>query len=184
MIRLIKTASLLTVFVLATGSAVIGQTPTTEPPEPMSDRWRSRDDQPRTIREQLIKQRIERERKEHLAMIRRGSDALELSEKLERSLNENNQFSQEDLKDLEELEKLVSRIRKDLGGGSDKEAEQRVEEEIGQKPDVKQAFQFLKQSTVTLVEELQKSTRFTISAAAIQTSNAIITVARFLRLRK
>ena len=42
----------------------------------------------------------------------------------------------------------------------------------------------LKTSTAKLVDELKKTTRFSLSATAIQTSNAVLTVARFMRIRK
>lgn len=177
----LTTFAILSAAVLFAVSAAAGQT---AQPNPFPNNDPPREEQPRTIREQLIKQRIEKERKDHLELLKRGEEALGLSEKLEKSLEEKQAFTKEDLHDLENLEKVVSRIRKDLGGGSDKGAEEIVEAEIGRSPDVLEAFSFLRSSTIKLVDELKKTTRFSISAAAIQTSNTIISVTRFLRLRK
>ncbi len=142
------------------------------------------DDRPKSIRERLSKNRIDRERKEHKEMLDRGEEALILSEKLEYALEKNNEFTAKDLRDLEALEKVVLRIRRDLGGDSDKQALVEFEKEVGSSSGIKDAFLFLRTSTMDLVSELKKSSRFTISAAAIQSSNMIISVARFLRLKK
>jgi hypothetical protein len=39
-------------------------------------------------------------------------------------------------------------------------------------------------AAVGLFDELKKTTRFTISAAAIQSANAVVKLARFLRISK
>ncbi len=177
-------------FSLATGIsgfAAYGQTPVpgeiTAPTFP-SRQGTQEDDRPKSIRERLSKNRIDRERKEHEEMLDRGEEALILSEKLEFALEKNDEFSANDLRDLEALEKVVLRIRKDLGGDSDKQALVELEKEVGSSSGIKDAFTFLRTSTVNLVSELKKSSRFTVSAAAIQSSNMIISVARFLRLKK
>jgi hypothetical protein len=171
-------------FVVSTvlASAVSGQI--IPPTDPFSRDDRTKEEQPKSIREQLSKRRIEQERKDHEEILSRGEEALKISKKLEVALNEKSGFDRTDIEDLEALEKLVSKIRKELGGDSDKETEEKVKEEIGNTQDVKAAFGYLRTSTIKLVDELKKTTRFSISAAAIQTSNTVITIARFLRLRR
>ncbi len=174
---------LLLVFLVGT-SFVQGQPQTAPSPPQFPSRERDTDpDRPITVRERLTKARIERARKNHEELIKRGSEALQLSESIERSLEANGSFSKKDLENLGELEKVVTRIRKDLGGNSDRETQRLTVEELAETGDLVSAFKFLRSSTVTLVDELKKSSRFTISAAAIHASNTVISVARFLRLR-
>lgn len=174
---------LLLVFLAGT-SSVQGQTqPVPSPLQFPSREYDTDPDRPITVREQLTKARIERARKNHEELLNRGNEALQLSETIERSLEANGSFSKQDLEDLGELEKVVTRIRKDLGGNSDRETQRLTEEELAKTGDLLEAFRSLKTSTVKLVDELKKSSRFTISAAAIHASNTVISVARFLRLR-
>ena len=83
-------------------------------------------------------------------------------------------------KGLDRLEKLASKIRDDLGGDGD--GDDRFTADETPPADVRQGFIALKDSTEKLVKELKRTSRFTISAAAIQTSNAVIKFARFLRI--
>lgn len=136
------------------------------------------------MRDQLTKARIERDRKNYQGLLDRGDNALRLSEALESSLELNGEFTNEDLDKLAELEKVVTRIRRDLGGNSDKELERQTQKEVSGKKDLVEIFSQLRSSTVNLVDELKKSSRFSISAAAIHASNSIISIARFLRLKK
>ena len=47
--------------------------------------------------------------------------------------------------------------------------------------DVVDGFKVLRSNTIKLVDELNKTTRFTISAAAIQTTNTVLRITRFLK---
>jgi hypothetical protein len=49
---------------------------------------------------------------------------------------------------------------------------------------VADAVNTLKETTATLFDELKRTSRFSISAAAIQSSNAAIKITRFLRFGK
>lgn len=135
------------------------------------------------MREMLAKRQAENEKKEHEALLKRGQDALRLSEELERSFEQRSQITKQDLQKLEALEKVVSKIRNELGGDDDGETDESLDKT--EKPStLMEAFKFLKSSTTKLVSELQKTSRFSISAVAIQSSNSVIRLARFLRLRK
>lgn len=145
-----------------------------------------KDETPASFGEMLVKQQISRRKKEHDELLKRGDEALKLSKELEDSFAASETFTSQDVTKLQALEKVVSKIRSDLGGDDDDETVV-VDEEIKEqsaKRNIVDAFRFLQESTKQLVDEIKKTTRFSISAAAIQTSNTVIRFARFLRLKK
>ncbi|MFN0279682.1 MAG: hypothetical protein ACKVRN_13955 [Pyrinomonadaceae bacterium] len=141
------------------------------------------EDMPKGVKETYVKMRIEKEKKEHEEMLRRAEEVRSLSERLEKSFAQNGSFSDEDLSLLASLEKDVKKIREDLGGDGDDE---KIEEVLGSEKTLSfaNAVKTLKTAATNLADELKKTTRFTISATAIKTSNTMITVARFLRIKK
>lgn len=147
------------------------------------------DDQPKNVKEYLAKQRAEKAKKDHEELLKRGDEVIELTGQLEQAFSRSNGLSASDRSKLESLEKLVTKIRRSLGGGDDEEKEPpdegvtvaTREKEPGT---LEEAFTALKQRTSRLVDELKKTTRFTVSALAIQSSNSVLKVVRFLRLRK
>ena len=143
-------------------------------------------DSPVGLEEMLAKQKAERERKEHEELLERGDEALRIANQLETSFKHNKGFSQQDRSRLESLEKVVTKIRKRLGGDDDDGDEfsnSQSEDEKGPST-LEEAFDYLQKTTVKLVDELKKTTRFSISAVAIQSSNTVLKLVRFLRLRK
>ncbi len=150
---------------------------------------REPDNQPRTVKEFLAKQRAEKAKKDHEELLKRGEEVTILAEQLETAFERNNHLTSDDLSKLESLEKLVTRIRKSLGGDDDDETE-KLDDGTAvisqEKPagTLKEAFQSLKETTSKLVDELKKTSRFTVSALAIQSSNSVLKIVRFLRLRK
>lgn len=134
----------------------------------------AREELPKSIKENLKKHQIKRDQKKFEDMLKDGEEAVKLSEELELSLNQNNRFVQDDIKKLERLEKLVKNIRQELGGADDKEEEK-------SSLDFQNAVLSLKDKVVDLFEELKKMSRHSISAAAIQSSNSILKLVRFLR---
>ena len=129
------------------------------------------------IQETLAKQRIEREKKDFDEMLARGEEAVKLSDQLEKSYEQNKQFSSEDQKKLERLEKVVKKIRNEMGGDGDDELEEKPLSVAG-------ALDFLKTGTTQLVDELKKTSRYSISVTAVESSNALLKVVQFLRLSK
>ena len=111
-------------------------------------------------------------------MIKRGDEALELSEDLEKAFAANNSLSAEDRKKLERLEKIVKKIRSDLGGDDDGKAVQTDDENTPLT--MGNAFQVLRENTVKLVDIMKKSTRYSVSAVAIESSNVLLKVVKFL----
>lgn len=163
-------------------SAQTTQPPTSStPPIPVRDDGETTEDLPKSFRELMIKRRLAQRKKEHDAMLKRGDEALKISDELQESYLENGRLSTKDRQLLSDLEKLVTRIRNDLGGSEAKGEN----EKIADSPkSIDEAFAYLKQSTESLVAELNRTTRFSISAVAIETSNSVIKLARFLRLRR
>lgn len=143
-------------------------------------------DQPKTIKEYLAKQRTEKDKKEHEELLKRAEEAALLSEELDTAFDKNNQLSAADQVKLDSLEKLVTKIRKNLGADDDDELEEPEKNAVAPKSpsNLEQAFTELKDMTGKLVDEVKKTTRFTVSAMAIQTSNSVLKLVRFLRFRK
>ncbi len=164
-----------------------------QPEQSAGSGWRDtdRDTHAKSLRDQMEKMRIAKEKKDFEAMLERGEQALRLSEQLEKKLELTNQINGEDAAKLETLEKIVKKIRSELGGrdsdsatdSSEEEADVENADEPKDSAPLVNAFRSLKSHTVRLVNELKKTTRFSISTAAIRTSNAVLTLTRFLRLR-
>src|SRR5688572_23754651 len=181
----VRITNLITLAVLLIGSAVVVLSQPPDMPDASSRSGRSRrPDLPAGLKEMIAKQKAERDRKDHEAMLARGEEALRLTKQLEDSFATNGELSREDKSRLESLEKVVAKIRKELGGDdddSDLNAVQGIEEP---KPStLEEAFKYLQTTTVKLVDELKKTTRFSISAVAIQSSNTVLKLVRFLRIR-
>lgn len=138
-----------------------------------------KEDLPTGIKESLAKQRIEREKKDFAELLERGEEAVKLSSELEKSFTQNNQLSSADQKKLDRLEKIVKKIRNDLGGDDDKKVE------IDDKPlSIINALKALQNNAAMLVSELKKNTRYSVSVIAVESSNFLLRVVRFLRIGK
>ena len=143
-----------------------------------------KDERPKNIKEQLVKMQIEKDKKDHDAMVERGEEAVKLSTELETSYVEKGSLSNEDLEKLGRVEKLVKKIRDELGGNDDDEtlSSENIIQPSG-KNFLAEAIDSLKSRTSALLDELKKTTRFSISAAAITTSNALLRITKILRFR-
>ena len=126
----------------------------------------------------MAKLRSDRDKKDHQEMLDRGEQALRLANQLQAAFEQNKNLTPQDRARLEALEEVVEKIRKELGGNDDGDDEslsfQKPTEE--DKPStMEDALKFLRSTTVKLVDELKKTTRFSISAIAIQSSNNSVT---------
>ena len=137
------------------------------------------DDGPKGFKETLEKMRIEKEKKDFNEMIDRGDEALKISDELQHSFEQNGKLSESDLARLAKVEKLVKKIRDELGGRDDNDQEGDDKDVVPHS--LADAVGTLRSSAVTLFDELKKTSRFTISAAAINSSNTVLKLARFLR---
>ncbi|MEP7213808.1 MAG: hypothetical protein ABI791_12060 [Acidobacteriota bacterium] len=149
-----------------------------------NDPFHQRDEERRQeeikIKAMLAKQQAEHDKKEHAELLKNGEEALKISTQLEKSFEINPSLTPDDKKKLESLEKLVTKIRNELGGDDDEQ-----DNDVAKKnASLLDGFRYLQTTTAQLLDELKKTTRFSISAAAIQTSNTLIRLTRFLRLRK
>lgn len=143
------------------------------------NRDRQREEDAKIVKDMLAKQQSAREKKEHEELLKRADTALEISNDLEKAFEESSSLSESDEKKLVELERVVKKIRDDLGGDDDVEEELELAE--SRPKDVRDAFESLRKTTVGLVDEVRKTTRYSVSAAAIQSSNAVLRLVRFLR---
>ena len=136
------------------------------------------EDFPKNIQETLKKHEIDRNKKEHEEMLKNGEEAVRLSEELASSFEKTNQLSTKDLEKLERIEKLVKKIRNELGGDGEEEKEE-------EKPStLDSAIKTLRNTTAGLLDELKKTTRYSISVVAIQSSNSLLDIVRFLKFWK
>ena len=140
------------------------------------------EDLPKNIKETLAKQRIAQEKKDYEELVKRSEEAVKLSDELEKSFVASNQLNAEDRKKLERLEKLVKKIRTELGGDDDDEAENT--EAKPESSTMVNAFKTLQTNASQLFDEIKKSTRYTVSVVAIQTSNALLKLVKFIRFGK
>ena len=144
----------------------------------------SKEDYPKSIKESLAKQRIATEKREFEELLARSEEVAKLSFELEKSFAQNNSLTIEDEKKLNRVEKLVKKIRSEIGaeGISDEELSELENEE---KPsNVSSALKALQNTTDRLIAELKKQTRHSVSVIAIQSSNVLLKVIKFIRFRK
>jgi len=177
----------ISVLLLGAVECAFSQPPEVPDATTATPRGRREDIGSRSLKEMLIKQQIIREKKDYEEMLERGEEALRITKQLQASFEQNKSLSSEDRARLASLENTVEKIRKELGGGDDTEiapAEESNTEEVPKPSSVEDAFKYLQQTTVKLVDELKKTTRFSISVIAIQTSNNVLKLVRFLRFKK
>lgn len=129
---------------------------------------RRKDPAARSIQENLFKMRIDKEKKDFNEMVKRGDDAAKLAQQLKEDVT--NQQEQ-----ISSIGRLVKKIRDELG------AEGAVDDPNGPRPDSQtSAIKALKDEVNGLSEDLKKCTRFTVSASAIDRTNAILRLVKFL----
>ncbi|MEO6050848.1 MAG: hypothetical protein ABIP78_05890 [Pyrinomonadaceae bacterium] len=127
--------------------------------------------------------RIDKDKKDFDQMIERGGEALKISEELDKSFEANGRLTEKEKAKLESVEKLVKKIRSELGGDDDSDSDAREKPQAETSSlSLADAVKALRSTTIDLYNELKETTRFTISAAAIQSSNTILKLARFLKL--
>ncbi|MBS1797275.1 MAG: hypothetical protein JSS81_25840 [Acidobacteria bacterium] len=163
------------------GGVVRGQTEV----GPQSQKTTSqKEDLPDNIKETLAKQRIEREKKEYDELLARCREAVKISDELERSFANSQQMTPETAKKLDRLEKLVKKIRGDLGGDDDDSTAEKNETTPETENGLVAAFKKLQTGAAQLLDDITKSTRYSISVFSIQTSNALLKLVRFIRFFK
>lgn len=113
-------------------------------------------------------------------MLKNGEEAVKLSEEIEVSFEKTEKLSSEDFNKLARIEKLLKKIRSEMGGDGDGDDKKEEQNPLS----VKSAITSLKSSVVGLYDELKKTSRFSISVVAVQSSNSLLSIVRFLRIRR
>ncbi len=131
------------------------------------------------FRETLAKRRLKEEEKEFQAVIEKGEEAVKISEELATSYAETKKLTSEDQKKLDKLEKIVKKIRQELGAEEDKE--RTVEDSPSS---FSTALDNVKEKTLNLLSELKKRSKYSISVIAVESSNSLWKLVKFLRLSK
>ena len=145
---------------------------------------KTNDDQPVGLRETREKLRIDQEKKEYQEMVDRSQQAFKLSQDIEKSFEQQSTLTRADQEKLDELEKLVKKVRSELGGGNSEESDDPDQSVDSGPKTMADAAKALSIYTAKLVDELKKTSRFGISALAIQSSNSALRLVRFLRVSK
>ncbi len=174
------------VFAVSTGTSAQSDASTS------SGRTPAKETLPKNIQETLDKHKIEQAKKDHDEMIERGEEALKLSEELEKSVENNNKLSSQDQAKLVRLEKITKKIRKELGGDDDDEAViEETKESSGEVPAIEEkmsplssAIKRLQTTATKLLNELKKTSRFSVSVIAIQSSNSLLKILKFIKVSK
>lgn len=136
------------------------------------------EDLPIGIKENLAKQRIKQEEKDFQELITRSEEVVKLCEELHESFELNKQLSNEDSKKLEKLEKMMKKIRQDLGAAEDKDTAKDTPSTLSS------TLASIKEKSEDLVSELKKTGRFAISVGAVESSNMIFRLVKFMRVNK
>lgn len=143
-----------------------------------------KEDLPKNIKENLAKQRIAREKKDYQELLDRSQEAVKLSEELEKSFADSSRITADDEKKLDRLEKLLKKIRTELGAGDDGDLNNEEFDKIDKSAGLINAFKILQTSSAQLFDEIKKSTRYSVSVVAVQTSNALLKLVKFIRFGK
>ncbi|HEX3101121.1 MAG TPA: hypothetical protein VHQ01_04995, partial [Pyrinomonadaceae bacterium] len=114
-------------------------------------------------------------------MLSRGDEVLDISGELVKSFEHKGKLTNEDIEKLARVERLAKKIREELGGRDDEDKDD--DDGVGM-PSLAEAVNTLRVSAGTLYSELKKTTRFTISATAIQSTNTVLRLARFLKISR
>lgn len=133
---------------------------------------------PRGFGETMMKMRIEKEKKDFAEMLERGEEALKISEQLEKSFAVDGRLTRDNYERIAKIEKLTKKIRSELGGDDDDDDEDKPDQPLSEADAVKS----LRERVVGLYDALKKTSRFSISAAAIEGTNAVLKIARFLKI--
>ena len=138
---------------------------------------------PDGIKETLAKGRIKAEEKEYRELLERGEEAVKISEEIAKNFETTNKLTVEDAKKLERLEKVIKKIRQDLGAKDDDKIDEDAQAEV--KPSsLVNALSNIKDKTSDLLSELKKTTRHSISVVAVQSSNALLKLVRFVKFSR
>lgn len=129
------------------------------------------------VKERMIELCIQDTKKDFEELVARTEQLAKLTDEIRTSFEEKKQLSSGDREKLAEAEKLLDKIRDELRADDDGD-----DDEKRKKPEsVIEAIEMLSDSTAKLVDEIKKTTRHSISAVAIQSSNTVLKLVKWLR---
>jgi len=140
---------------------------------------RQQDEPPQGVRDMLIRMQIEKTKKDFEERLDRADRASKLSRQIESAIEKTSSLSSETRQRIEDLEKLTKDVLNDLGGDAGDLAKEVSEKDQGKTP-VSTAKE-LDDAVLIMAAELKKTTRFTISAAAIESGGAVLRIVRVLK---
>ena len=138
-------------------------------------------DLPEAFKENLARLRIKNEEKNYQELVQRGEEAAKLGEELSKSWETDQKFSPEDEKKIARLEKLVKKIRTELG--AEGEGEDPDLKEFEKPSTFQKVVKNIREDTANLLSEIKKIGRHSVSVVAIESSNTLLKLVRFLRFK-
>jgi len=137
------------------------------------------EDPPQGVREMIVRLQIEKAKKDYEERLTRADRATKLSREIETSIDKSSKLSDEDRRRLDDLEKLTKDVLDDLGGDAGDLIKEPLDQDLGKTPAA--TAKELDSAVATMAAELKKTTRFTISAAAIESGGAVLRIVRVLK---
>ena len=165
----------LTFFLIMFGGAAVATAQSADARSPLGRP--DKEELPKSVQEMLFKMQVDQAKKDYQELLDRGEELLAITDQLEKTIETKGTLAANDLDKLAAAEKLAKKIRGELGGDDDDEA-------AAEPPKIKDktdGIKYLRKQAGDLMDELKKTTRFSISVVAIQSSNAVLRLVRFLR---
>lgn len=128
------------------------------------------------VKERMIELCIEDNKRDFERLVKRTEQLAQLTDEIRTSFEENKQLSKADREKLSEAKALLDKIRGELRADDDDD-----EEENPRPESVVDAIEKLSESSARLLDEIKKTTRHTISAVAIQSSNTVLKLVKWLQ---
>ncbi|MFV0388824.1 MAG: hypothetical protein ACK5NT_08705 [Pyrinomonadaceae bacterium] len=130
---------------------------------------------PDSIREKMEELRIKEEKESFEKTLNKAKELAEVSKSLESSFAENKGLTKSDQGNLARVESLIKDVRSDLHVRGKAHNKKELPK------DTKAAIKYLSEHTSQLFDELEKSSRYSISVATVQATNSLLHVVKFLR---
>lgn len=118
---------------------------------------------------------VKHDENSHRETIERAEEAANLGAEIRTLFERNKAVGRDDLKKLERVEKLARKIRSRAGASDDEEGLKSPPNSLGM------AVARLAEVSDRLHKSVKKTSRFVVSAAAIELSNEVIELARYIR---
>ena len=131
------------------------------------------------VAESIEKMRITKEKKDFDLMMQRGEQVNSLAKRVDIAYEATGQLTEREFDVLADIEKLTKQIRNKLGGDDDDIGEN--EGAMSRPTAEAETMKLFNESVAEFYDQLKKTTRFTISAATIQSANSVLRYARLLR---